>query len=113
MSNLFREIYIIRSQRYETDRASYHVSAEIDKAGSGLILGKDGLPAAADIPLLLNDFHAREILHITFGSVLTEKTIAGRWRFYERFISILRSNIEVYTQNLEKHFIRHLKSFRV
>lgn len=110
--DLFREIYIFAREHYEIDRASYHVSAEVAKAGSSLILGKDGLPAAADLPLLLSDFHAREILHITFGSVLTEKTIAGRWRFYERFISILRSNIEVYTQNLEKHFIRHLKSFR-
>jgi hypothetical protein len=60
---------------------------------------------------LLNDFHAREILHVAFGSVLTDKTNDGRFRFYDRFIAILRANSEAYAENLASHFIRHLKPF--
>ena len=67
--DLFREIYSFALQRYETDKASYHVSAE---------LGRAPLPnMVTDWPGLLDQFDAREILHVTFGSVLTETTTTG------------------------------------
>ena len=111
-ADLFREIYLFAHEHYETDRVSYHVSAEVTKAGASLALGKDGLPADVQLPLLLSDFHAREILHVTYGSVLTEKTADGQFLFYDRFISILHANPEAYTENLKNHFIRHLEPFR-
>ena len=101
---LFKEIYVFARQRYETDKASYHVSAE---------LGRAPLPEAlapGDWPKLLDQFDAREILHVTFGSVLTEK-VNGGWRFYDRLVGLLRANPEAYAANLEKHFIRHLQPF--
>jgi hypothetical protein len=101
---LFHEIYAFARQRYETDRASYHVSAE---------LGRAPLPEdVEDPPALLEQFDAREILHVTFGSVLTEKAADGQKRFYDRFIAVLNSNREAYAVNLEKHFIRHLEPFK-
>ena len=101
--DLFREIYSFARQRYETDKASYHVSAE---------LGRAPLPeAVTDWPGLLDQFDAREILHVTFGSVLTEKTATGQKRFHDRFMAALNANPEAYASNLEKHFIRHLKPF--
>lgn len=108
---LFREIYSFARENYGTDRASYHVSAEPAKAGASLTLGNDGMPIDRDLPLLLNDFHAREILHVTFGSVLTAKAPDGEPRFRDRFMAILKSNPETYAGNLEKHFIRHLQLF--
>lgn len=99
----FKEIYIYARERYEHDRASYHVSAELERAP---------LPGTiTDWPALLDQFDAREILHVTFGSVLTDKTATGEMRFYTRFMDILRANPEAYAANLEKHFIRHLKPF--
>jgi len=101
---LFHEIYSFARQCYETDRASYHVSAE---------LGRAPLPEdVEDSPALLEQFDAREILHVTFGSVLTEKAADGQKRFYDRFIAVLNSNRESYAANLEKHFIRHLEPFK-
>ncbi|MFA5873928.1 MAG: tagaturonate epimerase family protein [Anaerolineales bacterium] len=123
--DLFREIYSFARQRYETDKVSYHVSAE---------LGRAPLPeAVTDWPGLLDQFDAREILHVTFGSVLTEPRVpcpvrepglprgnrdylAGtgtttQKRFHDRFIAALSANPEAYASNLEKHFIRHLKPF--
>jgi hypothetical protein len=47
---------------------------------------------------------------VTFGSVLTDKTALGDWRFYTRFMDFLRANPEVYASNLETHFVQHLRA---
>jgi tagaturonate epimerase len=107
----FRELYLFSRSRYDTDKASYHVSAQVAKVGASLRMGVDGLPEDAQLPLLLDDFHARQILHVSFGSVLTERTAGGRLLFYDRFVSLLRDNPEIYAGFLEKHFVRHLEPF--
>ena len=104
---LFRSIYKFACERYEVDRASYHVSASLDRAPA-----PDSLAEAA-LPTLLEQFDAREILHVTFGSVLTTRTTEGNWLFYGRFMEVLRSHPEAYADNLEAHFIRHLRPFAV
>jgi len=101
--DLFREIYLFAREHYETDKASYHVSAELERAPL-----PDEVP---DCAALLDQFDARQILHIAFGSVLTGRTAEGKFLFYDRFISVLRDHSEAYAENLEKHFIRHLKPF--
>jgi hypothetical protein len=100
----FREIYIFSRERYETDKASYHVSAELQRAP------RPEAVTDADLPDLLTQFDAREIFHVTFGSVLTTRTDGG-WRFYDRFMALLRTNPEAYAKNLEAHFVRHLQPF--
>jgi hypothetical protein len=103
--DFFREIYAFARERYEIDRASYHVSAELGK-----------VPEAADVPesalaSLLEDFDAREILHVTFGSVLTQKDPQGGARFKGRLLDLLRSHPQAHAENLEAHFVRHLRPF--
>jgi hypothetical protein len=102
---LFRSIYAFARERYDTDKASYHVSAELRKA-----------PLAADVPErdlpgLLEQFDAREILHVTFGSVLKETSPDGKLRFKDTLLGLLRSNPEAYAKNLETHFVKHLRPF--
>jgi hypothetical protein len=97
---LFREIASFAAARYPTDRASYHVSAEVSK-----------MPDPASVPdeqltRLLDSFDSREILHVTFGSVLNHAP------FRIPFFTVLRSDEEVYSTMLEKHFNRHLNPFR-
>jgi hypothetical protein len=99
----FLEIYTFDRERYETDRASYHVSAQLRRAPE---------PVAVSNPAgLLNQFDAREILHVTFGSVLTAVSPGGGLRFGGRLKEMLRTNAELYSGNLEAHFLRHLKPF--
>jgi hypothetical protein len=101
--DLFREIYIFSRQHYDFDKASYHVSAKLSCA-----------PIPEDVedwPGILDQFDAREILHVTFGSVLTGKPSNRHWCFKEHLVDFLRSNPEVYAANLERHFIRHLSPF--
>jgi hypothetical protein len=104
-SNLFKEIYAFAREHYERDKASYHVSARLEKAP---------LPEAiGDGSAVLDQFDGREILHVTFGSVLAEKTTGGSTRFYDRMMALLGDHREAYFRNLEKHFIRHLRPFSV
>ena len=86
---LFKRIWTLARQRYETDRLTYHVSAEPALVRAGL-----GMPA------LLEDFHAREILHVTFGSALAE--------FGPGIKTALVRHSNLYNANLQKHFRRHL-----
>jgi hypothetical protein len=102
-TDLFKDIYIFALERYDTDKLSYHVSAQINKAPEP--------SEVTDWPGLLEQFDAREILHVTFGSVLTEKTGDGKKRFFDRIMSFLKANREAYFDNLEKHFKRHLQPF--
>jgi tagaturonate epimerase len=101
--DLFREIYAFARGRYETDRASYHVSAQLERAPD---------PArVTDLPGLLNQFDAREILHVTFGSVLTAEDGSGGRLFHDRLMQALRRHAEAYAAMLEAHFLRHLRPF--
>jgi len=96
---LFREIVAFAVERYPSDRATYHVSADLAKMPS--------IAAWPDSKLatLLDDFHGREVLHVTFGSVINHEP------FHEPFFSALRRNEETYYELLEKHFIKHLAPF--
>lgn len=99
----FREIYAFCLTRYEQDKLSYHVSAQLDRAPGA---------QTSESPIdYLDNFDAREIIHVTFGSVLKEKNPDGTYRFYDRLIELLAQYPEVYASNLERHFLRHLQSF--
>ncbi len=95
---LFREIYAFAVSRYETDRASYHVSAELSR-----VPDIAEMPDAA-LPGLLDNFDARQVLHVTFGSVLTSDR-----GFKTRLYAGLAAHAETYDEVLEKHFVRHLE----
>ncbi len=101
----FRGIYVFARERYEQDRASYHVSATVAAAPDPAAL------ADADLPALLEDFHARQILHVTFGSVLTASHADGSRVFADDLRAILQAHPEIYAGCLERHFVRHLRPF--
>jgi hypothetical protein len=103
--DLLRTIYTFARSRYETDRASYHVSAQLERAPAPSSLSN------ADLPTLLEQFDAREILHVTFGSVLTTQSATGQRTFYPRIMEVLRTHPEAYAADLQAHFLRHLRPF--
>lgn len=102
---LLRVIYAFARERYETDRASYHVSARLDRAPAPASLSDRNLSE------LLEQFDAREILHVTFGSVLTERNAVDQCCFYDDLMDVLRAHPDAYADDLEKHFLRHLRPF--
>ncbi|MEA4905998.1 MAG: tagaturonate epimerase family protein [Anaerolineaceae bacterium] len=89
---LFEAIYQYSRQRYAADRLSYHVSARVEM-----------IPAGLEAAALLDDFHAREVLHVTFGSVLD--------RFGADLHAALLDHAPAYQDGLARHFERHLAPF--
>jgi len=87
---LFGSIYAFSRQHYEADRRTYHVSAQLDR-----------LPEGGDLPALLDDFHAREVLHVTFGSVLAQ--------FGAQLKAALERHLDAYYEGLKVHFHKHLQ----
>jgi hypothetical protein len=59
------------------------------------------LPGAGDLPSLLDDFHAREILHVTFGSALAQ--------FGVELKAALAKHHDAYYEGLQRHFEKHLQ----
>ena len=94
---LFRKILAFARSRYETDRATYHVSAQLAKVPEPEAVTDDNLVD------LLDQFDARQVLHVTFGSVLDQ--------FGDQIVAILRDNEETHYQMLAQHFRRHLDPF--
>lgn len=94
---LFREILACAVERYPEDRATYHVSAQLAK------VPEPGAQLDADLPGLLGQFDTREVLHVTFGSVLD--------LFGQRLLDILRQHEQTYYALLDAHFQRHLSPF--
>jgi len=101
---LFREILGFAIERYPTDRASYHVSAEVAKVPRPEALADDKLAG------VLDQFDGREVLHVTFGSVLTAET-EGKPRFKDRLMRALESNEEVHYETVRAHIERHVRPF--
>jgi hypothetical protein len=99
--SLFRDIYAFARDRFDEDRASYHVSASVEAAPED---AEDG-----GLPGLVDEFNAREILHVTFGSVLGD--LAGEHDLKQRLLASLDGNEEDYASGLESHFLRHLRPF--
>jgi hypothetical protein len=93
----FREMLGLAIQRYPGDRATYHVSAQLDRVPGPETLND------AELPGLLDQFDARQVLHVTFGSVMD--------RFGRRLLSVLDDHEEDHYAALEAHFRRHLLPF--
>lgn len=96
---LFREILAFARERYEEDRKSYHVSADLAK-----VLRPEALKDA-DLPAALDQFDTREALHVTFGSVLNTGD------FKARLMRALSASEELHYEMLRRHLGRHAAPF--
>ncbi|MCA9906331.1 MAG: hypothetical protein KC547_20890, partial [Anaerolineae bacterium] len=93
----FREILDFAREHYETDRKTYHVSAQVEKVALS-----DAL-ADSQLPQLLSEFDARQVLHVTFGSVLDV--------FGDRLADTLKRHRDQYQTYIKQHFDKHLEAF--
>ncbi len=100
---LFEEIAAYSHSRFAMDRASYHISTT--EAEVAALLGTD----AADLERNYLDGRAgRQLLHVTFGSVLTMGKRSDGRTFKEAILETLGKNEALHHHLVEKHFDRHL-----
>ncbi|MDR9364786.1 MAG: tagaturonate epimerase family protein [Balneolaceae bacterium] len=102
--DLFREIMKFSLTRFEEDKKTYHISADVNQIPNPDELEENQLAE------LLDDNHARQVLHVAYGSVLAGAASKEN-KYKERLMKSLTEHEEIYEQNLEKHFIKHLKPF--
>ena len=92
----FREILALARERFETDRATYHISGRLERVPVN--------PRDDALPALFEQFDARQALHVTFGSQLD--------RFRDRLYAALHDREDDYQAVLETHFDRHIAPFQ-
>jgi len=102
--SLYREIHEFALQRFETDRASYHVTTKLDMIPNVNKIADDHLE------FLFDSIDARQLIHITYGSVLTHRDSSGSLVFYDRIMETLDEYEEEHYSELEAHFKRHMES---
>lgn len=110
---LFRRILEFARERYPVDKATYHVSAQVDAVPSPAEIiddelleelyleSWDGVPDGTGFTA-----PGRQILHCTFGSVLTDPELGGALR------AVLEAYANSYLDLLANHFARHLNALR-
>jgi hypothetical protein len=96
---LFRSIYAFAREAFPVARVGYHISARLERTPE-----PTDVPDA-DLPGLLDALDARQVLHVTFGQVLTHPPLA------EPLLAVLREHSDAYAATLERHVVRHLEPF--
>jgi tagaturonate epimerase len=103
--DLFREILNFARDLYENEKKSYHVSADPMKVKEASEYRDEELMG------LFDQDEIRQVLHVTFGRVLTEKKSDGEFLFKNRILDCLNDHEELYYDLIEKHFRKHLDPF--
>lgn len=110
---LFRRLIDFARERYDTDKATYHVSANLSSAPTTaecpdvVELEKHYLERWCDVPAGRGFTNlGRQILHCTFGSTLTHP------EFGPLVKSLLAAHVDTYTEILREHFVRHLEALK-
>jgi len=101
---LFEEIAAFSHSRFAMDRASYHISTT--EAEVAALRGTD---AAEFERVYLDERVGRQLLHVTFGSVLTVGKRPDGRTFKEAILETLGKNEALHHYLVEKHFDHHLE----
>lgn len=95
--DLFRRMLDLAHSRFEKDRKTYFLDAQQSRVPQSQSLDD------AEMPDLLEQFDARQVLHVTFGSILDE--------FGVELAAFINEHEADYRTVLESHFGRHLRPF--
>jgi len=94
---LFRKMLDLAHQNFQKDRKSYFVDCQ-----PGKVPFSDQLEDI-QLPDLLEQFDARQLLHVTFGSILDA--------YGDELNAFISTHEADYRAGLEIHFARHLRPF--
>ena len=95
--DLMRRVLEVGREHFEQDRHSYYIDARLDR------VPQPGQLADADLPGLLDEFDSRQVLHVTFGSILDA--------YGPEIKSEIARQEADYAAALETHFTRHVEPF--
>lgn len=99
---LYREIHAFALARFEDAKKYYVVTTDI-----GNIPELSSL-SDAELPSLFDNNDARQLIHITYGFILSEKDGAGRFIYRDSLYAAWRTHREEYKTLLTEHIGRHI-----
>lgn len=100
---LYREVHKFALGAFKGATAYYHVTTDLSK-----VPDIDKM-ADEDLVSLFSQNDARQLIHITYGPILSAKNPDGSFRFRDRLYKLWRDEKELYTDNIDKHVSRHLE----
>jgi hypothetical protein len=95
--SLFAEIVEFCRGRFDTDRQSYHISTT-----RAHVAALPTFSGATEEAVFLDEAPGRQLLHVTFGSVLTHPT------FQPRILETLQNHAALHEELVERHLTKHL-----
>lgn len=98
----YREVHAYALEAFDEATKYYHVTTDLSK-----------IPALntmtdADLPTYFDQNDARQLIHITYGLILSRKNADGSFTFRDKLYSLWREHESVYTAALVRHIGRHL-----
>ncbi len=102
----FRKILDFSRDLYSKEKNTYHVSAQLEKVNSASEYSDEELED------LFTQDDARQVLHVTFGKVLTETDNEGKYLFKDIILDCLKNNEELHYKFITNHFNNHLNPFK-
>lgn len=99
---LYRELHKFALKSFEGAKKYYHVTTDLSKIPDVDSLRDD------ELVTLFSQNDARQLIHITYGPILTAKNEDGSPLFRDRLYGIWRKERELYTDYIEKHVTHHL-----
>jgi hypothetical protein len=103
-SALYREIHNFAISVFQEAAKFYHVTTDLSK-----IPPLDKLQDS-ELPGLFNQNDARQLIHITYGYILSKKDAEGHFIFRDRLYKIWKEHGDTYNMYLVNHIERHLEA---
>jgi len=100
---LYREIHRFALENFKKDRASYNLTTDLSRIPD-LDKISDG-----ELASLFKQNDSRQLIHITYGSILMAKDNVGKYIFKDRIYKILFDYEEDHYRELSNHIRRHLE----
>lgn len=100
----FQEVIRYCGESFSEDKVSYHISVT-----DGDIPGLMQTPKSELEKVFLDQDPGRQLLHVTFGSVLTKGKAADGTPFRDHLLTVLKAKPDLHIEVLEKHLGKHLQ----
>lgn len=100
---LYRRMHQYAFEHLEEALKYYHITPDLST-----IKPLDSV-SDADLPEYMNNDAARQVIHVTYGILLTAKDEAGKFLFKDEFYQTLNDQEEEYRQALVSHIGKHVE----
>lgn len=105
--NLYRRMHAYAEENIDEALQYYHITPDFDA-----IKRLDSV-SDNELPEYMNDENARQLIHVTYGVLLTAKDETGKLLFKGELFQTLNNQEDVYQEALVKHIGRHITTLGI